>query len=171
MVKTLSTFKLRDETSDVSDLYHLIDQLFIELDKSQEYDTFKSLCSAYTGAVVLHESNYQIILSDLLRLLDDELNKKMSTKLRNTNLYGAISHVTNLISPLNTYNSMPTIGNFISILERLEVETNTIRRFKFISSLSKDIPRPPHLTTLELVYTQQQVILLVSYNVLVLIFI
>jgi len=158
MEKTLSAFKLGDETSSASELYNLIDLLFIELDKPQQYDTFKGLCSAYTGAAILHEINYQIILSDLSRFVDDELNKKMSTKLLVKQTNDAISHVTNLISPLNTYNGNPTIGNFISILESLEVESSIIRRFNFISSLSKDIPLPPHLPTLELIYTEEQVI-------------
>ena len=158
MQQTLTILKQLGETSTVSDIYFVVDQTLEVLADLQDGDTFKDICSASIKNVILHDINYQIILSDLSRLLDDELNKIMSTKLRGNNTNGAISHVTNLISPLNTYNSMPTIGNFISILESLEVESNIIRRFKFISSLSKDIPLPPHLPTLELVYTQQQVI-------------
>ena len=154
---SLSTYNQLKENPTKDNINALVDQMFVMLDDNT-LDTTKVIYIKYTVAAILHNRNYQISLSDLSRFLDDELNEKMSTKLLEKQTNDAIDYVTNLISPLNTYNSMPTIGNFISILESLEVESNIIRRFKFISSLSKDIPLPPHLPTLELVYTQQQVI-------------
>ena len=154
---SLSTYNQLKENPTKDNINALVDQMFVMLDDNT-LDTTKVIYIKYTVAAILHNRNYQISLSDLSRFLDDELNEKMSTKLLEKQTNDAIDYVTNLISPLNTYNSMPTIGNFISILERLEVESNIIRRFKFICSLSKDIPLPPHLPTLELVYTQQQVI-------------
>ena len=154
---SLSTYNQLKENPTKDNINALVDQMFVMLDDNT-LDTTKVIYIKYTVAAILHNRNYQISLSDLSRFLDDELNEKMSTKLLEKQTNDAIDYVTNLISPLNTYNSMPTIGNFISILESLEVESNIIRRFKFICSLSKDIPLPPHLPTLELVYTQQQVI-------------
>ena len=154
---SLSTYNQLKENPTKDNINALVDQMFVMLDDNT-LDTTKVIYIKYTVAAILHNRNYQISLSDLSRFLDDELNEKMSTKLLEKQTNDVIDYVTNLISPLNTYNSMPTIGNFISILERLEVESNIIRRFKFICSLSKDIPLPPHLPTLELVYTQQQVI-------------
>ena len=99
-------------------------------------DLWIMLRSYFYRATISHEENYKMILSDLPKIIDEELNSKLELNLSEKNTKDAVQFAINLISSLVAYNDETTIINFISILRCLEVESYIIKRFEVISDCS-----------------------------------
>lgn len=150
----------------VGDLYKLLDEVIVmgmsnskiltedddfDADKDNadndnaDKDNIKSeglwlmLRSYFYRATISHEETYKMILSDLPKILDNELNSKLELKLSEKNAEDALQFVINLLTLLVAYNNETTMMNFISILRCLEVETNVIKRFEFVYDSSRTL--------------------------------
>jgi hypothetical protein len=152
----------------VSDFYNLLDEFYFDtfnsknLTEDDDFDADKDnadkdnadednasfvksenlwfiLRSSFYGATISHEENYTMILSDLPKRLDNELNSKLELKLSEKNAKDALQFVINLLPSLVAYNDKTTMINFISILRCLEVQTNIFKRFEFIYTSSRSL--------------------------------
>jgi hypothetical protein len=160
MDKTLSAYTLIELSPTVSDLYNLIDRYYEELDKSQDYEIFKLVCSAYTGAIILHERNYQIILYDFSRIINDSVSAIMLRKLREEETKDALIHVIEELSHLVAYNKTPTMLEMFSAFERMKnnLTVQIFKRFKYIEKINE------FHQNVQLLRPYEEVILLVSYR-------
>jgi len=128
----------------VVDLYKLLDEFYMGFNNFEDFSMFSKdlwfmLRSYFYRATISHEENYDMILSDLPKILDNELNSKLELKLSEKNAEDALQFVINLLFSLVAYNNETTMMNFISILRCLEVETNVIKRFEFVYDSSRTL--------------------------------
>ena len=161
MDRTLSTYTLIELSPTVSDLYNLIDRYYDELDKSQDYEIFKHVCSAYTGAIILHEPNYQLILFDFSRIINDSAIMIQLVKLRDEETNDALIHAIETISHVVAYNKTPTmLEKMFSAFERMEVNLTVkiFKRFQYIKNIDQ-----LH-QNVQLLRPYEEVIHLVSYR-------
>jgi hypothetical protein len=142
----LSFYKKIFQSPTISDIYILIDEY-----ASYSYDLSKmdftqfgnflesdlSLSIMYFS-VVSAVHNYKIISSDLSRIFHEELSRKMAIKLCELKTNDAFNDVMKLLNDLVTYSEDPSNDNFKTILQRLKVEVNVIRRFGVIHDAYKN---------------------------------